>query len=113
VPLTVVAGLAATGMVYAQNASTKATGEEALAPKTKFKIELIEDKDANGKDIIKADIKDKNGNNPSPITDPSDIITTPIYDFVVITAIRYQGSSCTRTCRTLSNGTTTCYKVCS
>jgi hypothetical protein len=98
--------------VNAQQAAP-AKKEEIAAEKMKFKIDLVEKDDNTGKKSLDAKIKDKNGNEPSPITDPNDKIEKQIYDFTVLTIIRYEGSSCTRICKTLSNGTTTCYKDCS
>jgi hypothetical protein len=77
----------------------------------KFKIDLSE-KDVGTSKTIDVKIKDKDGNEAQSTADVAEIAKDKIYDAVTLVITRYEGSSCTRVCKVLSNGTTTCYRVC-
>jgi hypothetical protein len=85
-------------------------GPLSAADKLKFKIDLKE-KD-NG--TVDADVKNMDNQPATEVAGTLDPVKgTTVYDFMQITAFRLEGnSSCTVICKTLSNGTRTCYKQC-
>ena len=105
--------IAVGGTANAQQADAgkKAAKEELLPERLKFKIDLIE-KDVGSSKTVDVKIKDKDGNEAQSTADVAEIARDKIYDTVTLVITRYEGSNCTRVCKVLSNGTTSCYKVC-